>query len=233
MKTAPYEDARVPPIIRVVPQAPRAPHYWRRRHGVRESRSMTMTHTEAVLRQIDPLFGAGTFAGLPDAELLGRFLSQPRRGGLRGSGRAAWADGVQDLPGCAQGLAQERRGCVPGGFPEILSCARAHRSAVRLEGWLHRSAVRVAVQANTAVSNRRAKEHHAGELSLTRPPATVDNICAASAHRDERLPGPLRLPLVLCHLKGLTRAEAARRLRWSEGTVRDGWRGGGGSCGRG
>jgi protocatechuate 3,4-dioxygenase beta subunit len=36
----------------------------------------------------------------------------------------------------------------------------------------------------------------------------------------ERLPGSLRLPVVLCDLEGLSRDQAAQELRWSEGTVR-------------
>ena len=44
----------------------------------------------------------------------------------------------------------------------------------------------------------------------------------AEALHDEidRLPGPFRLPVVLCYFEGLTLDEAARRLRCPAGTVR-------------
>ena len=35
-----------------------------------------------------------------------------------------------------------------------------------------------------------------------------------------RLPGPFRLPVVLCYFEGLTLDEAARKLRWPAGTLR-------------
>src|SRR5437764_1453407 len=37
---------------------------------------------------------------------------------------------------------------------------------------------------------------------------------------DSPLPETYRVPVVLCHLEGLTHDEAARRLRWPVGTVR-------------
>src|ERR1700722_19320789 len=44
--------------------------------GVLEASLMATTQTGTVLRQISRLFGAGTVAGLSDAQLLGRFRAQ-------------------------------------------------------------------------------------------------------------------------------------------------------------
>ena len=52
------------------------------------------------------------------------------------------------------------------------------------------------------------------------PHATGNELRGAVHAEIDRLPERYRLPIVLCHIEGLTRAEAAQRLRWSEGMVR-------------
>ncbi len=52
-------------------------------------------------------------------------------------------------------------------------------------------------------------------------PAVLAREQAEILHREiDRLPGPFRLPVVLCYLEGLTLEEAARRLKCPAGTVR-------------
>jgi RNA polymerase sigma factor (sigma-70 family) len=87
--------------------------------------------------------------------------------------------------------------------------------------WLHGVAHRLARRARRDSLRRRA-------LNLPARPGPPDPLTEISARElqailDEelgRLPDPLRAPLVLCYLEGLTRDQAARRLGWSPRTVK-------------
>ncbi len=97
----------------------------------------------------------------------------------------------------------------------------AVRQPESLGSWLHGVALRLAV---------RAKQRHAPEALSAEPPDPAHDDPAAElgwreflAVLDEELqalPARYREPLVLCHLEGLTRDEAARQLGWSVGTLR-------------
>ncbi len=73
---------------------------------------------------------------------------------------------------------------------------------------------------------RKTEEERAVRLrdSLTAPAADlamIDREQAEALHREiERLPGPFRVPIVLCYFEGLSLDEAAHRLRWPAGTLR-------------
>src|SRR5262249_49330776 len=90
--------------------------------------------------------------------------------------------------------------------------------------WLYHVANRLALAAKTRARRRRNHEAHCQE----RPVVTTDPVAditlrEARAILDEellRLPERLRAPLVLCHLEGATRDEAARQLGWSFGPLR-------------
>ncbi len=85
--------------------------------------------------------------------------------------------------------------------------------------WLHGVALRVARKARLAAARRRRHEHRVANR-------TDRDLCArqdlAGAVRDEgdRLPEPLRAPVVLCYLEELTYRAAARRLNVTEATIR-------------
>jgi RNA polymerase sigma factor (sigma-70 family) len=86
-------------------------------------------------------------------------------------------------------------------------------------GWLYRVAERVARKARTMAINRKRYERRAGrsEASDDRP-ADGDLFAIVSAELD-RLPELHRLAVILCDLDGLSRADAATRLGWNEGTL--------------
>jgi RNA polymerase sigma factor (sigma-70 family) len=83
--------------------------------------------------------------------------------------------------------------------------------------WLHGVARNVARKARVMAARRRRHESEAG----TRPrPENPDPDLRAVLDRElARLPADFRSAVLLCDLEGATRAEAARRLGWAEGTV--------------
>src|SRR5262249_9565564 len=87
--------------------------------------------------------------------------------------------------------------------------------------WLHGAACLAAQKARAVAMRRRARERQVKHMP---EPATV----AEGLWRDleplldqevSQLPDKYRLPVVLCHLEGKTRKEAAQQLGWPEGTV--------------
>jgi RNA polymerase sigma factor (sigma-70 family) len=177
----------------------------------------------AALGQIGRLFGAGTVAGLSDAQLLERFLDRRDATAFEalvarhGPMVLAVCRGLLDDPHAAEDAFQAT-------FLILAKKAGAIRGRDALGGWLHRVARRVALQANADARRRRTQERSAGALQLqsaTVPRAEPRDDDRAAVHEEvARLPERYRLPVVLCYLEGRTHAEAAADLRWGEATVR-------------
>jgi RNA polymerase sigma factor (sigma-70 family) len=89
-------------------------------------------------------------------------------------------------------------------------------------GWLYTTAVHLARTARTAAARRQAHERRAAREPMTEPPPslTPDEFRAVLHEEVSRLPENYRLPVLLCHLEGLTHDEAAAQLGWPVGTVR-------------
>ncbi|MEO2088669.1 MAG: sigma-70 family RNA polymerase sigma factor, partial [Gemmataceae bacterium] len=85
-------------------------------------------------------------------------------------------------------------------------------------GWLYRVAERVARKARTMAMNRKRYERKAGRPEAVTGQQANDLFEVVSAELD-RLPENHRLAVVLCDLDGLSRADAAARLGWNEGTL--------------
>jgi RNA polymerase sigma factor (sigma-70 family) len=88
--------------------------------------------------------------------------------------------------------------------------------------WLHSITFRLARQARQSLARRREHEPHA---RLSEPPTPLDELTAREwlSVLDEELndlPEPLRAPLILCCLEGLSQEEAAKRLGCSAAAVR-------------
>ena len=91
-----------------------------------------------------------------------------------------------------------------------------------LAGWLHKVAHRVAIQANTAAARRRTLERQVGQMAVatsTNGPAASDELLPALHEEIARLPEKYRLAVVHCDLEGMTQAQAAEQLHWSERTI--------------
>ncbi len=91
-----------------------------------------------------------------------------------------------------------------------------------LGGWLHQVAHRVAIQANTAAARRRRLERQVGQMAVatsTNGPTASDDLLPALHEEIARLPEKYRLAVVHCDLEGMTQAQAAEQLHWSERTL--------------
>jgi RNA polymerase sigma factor (sigma-70 family) len=183
---------------------------------------MATPQTATILRQFDQLFGAGTVAGLSDAQLLGRFRAQRDEAAFVA---LVTRHGPMVLAVCRGVLRDEHAAedAFQATFLILVRKASVLWVGDSLGGWLHRVAHRVALQARADRVRRGMREKRAGEAAALKhvEEETQNDELRALLH-DEigRLPDRLRLPVVLCDLEGLTRDQAAARLRWTEGTVR-------------
>ncbi len=183
--------------------------------------TMTTMQSGDILRQIDRLFAVGTVAGLSDAQLLSRYIARREEAAFvtlvarHGPMVLAVCRGVLRDPHAAEDAFQAT-------FLILVRRAGSLWVGESLGGWLHRVAYRVALQTRADTARRRARElKAAGAVPRAAHPEGPDDHLRGLLHEEiGRLPDRLRLPVVLCELEGLTRDQAAERLRWSEGTVR-------------
>jgi RNA polymerase sigma factor (sigma-70 family) len=180
---------------------------------------MTTTRAGVVLRHIRGL--AARPAGEADRHLLERFTA--------GRDEAAFAELVRRhgplVLGVCRRLLRDPNDADDAFQATFLVLARKAGSISNREsvgGWLYQVAHNTALKARLSAAARRRRERRVG----ARPPADVlDEVTGRELLTvlDEeltRLPKRLRVPLVLCHLEGRTRDEAARELGWSLGTLK-------------
>lgn len=102
-------------------------------------------------------------------------------------------------------------------FVVLAARAETVRPRERLGAWLHGVAVRCARKARDT-RRRTSSTHPLDEPAVLSPavepdlPDLIDDALAA-------IPDTYRAAVVLCHLEGRSRSEAARELGWSEGTL--------------
>jgi RNA polymerase sigma factor (sigma-70 family) len=191
---------------------------------------MASARSSDLLRHVRTLFGAGVVAGLSDAQLLERFTTQSTTAANAAlTAEEAFAalvarHGPMVLGVCRRALHDqgEVEDAFQATFLVLVRRAGSVRAGDSLGRWLYGVACRVAAKARARSLRLRSR---AARLRVD--PAAQDNDCAAErvgllAALDEevsRLPEKYRAPIVLCHLEGLTHAQAAARLRWPVGTV--------------
>lgn len=175
-----------------------------------------------ALRDVQALFQAGTSGGLTDGQLLEEF--RDRRGAARERAFAALVErhGPAVLRACRSILRDEHAAEDAFQAVFLVLARRAGSLRVRdsLAPWLHEVAVRVARCARASAARRARHEREAAESfdPTTREPDAGD--LGPVLHEEiNRLPDRYRAPVVLCLVEGLTREQAAGRLRWPVGTV--------------
>src|SRR5690348_10436396 len=176
----------------------------------------------AALRQIKQLFAGGILSGLPDRQLLDLFIERRDAAAFEilvarhGPMVLSVCRGILRDPADAEDAFQAT-------FLVLVKKAGTIRGPHALGGWLHRVAHRVAVEANRAAARRRAGEREMRLMAAATAasgPALIDRLVSALHEEIARLPEKHRLAVVLCDLEGLTHAQAADALSWSERTLR-------------
>jgi RNA polymerase sigma factor (sigma-70 family) len=158
--------------------------------------------------------------GLSDGELLDRFAGR--------RDEAAFAELVRRHGALVLGVCRRVLGdahSAEDAFQAtfLLLARRAPRLTLpgSLAGWLHGAALRVAGEARRAERRRRRREHAHVLPAATNPDdLTWRELRQCLDAELARLPEKYRTPLVLCYLDGLSQAEAARRLGWSDTVLR-------------
>jgi RNA polymerase sigma factor (sigma-70 family) len=182
---------------------------------------MASAQQGAALRHINRLFGEGTVAGLSDARLLERYVSErddlafqalvQRHGPM-----------VMAVCRCLLDDPNDADDAFQAAFLLLARKARSIWINGSVGGWLHRVAWRIALQVKSDAARRRRQERRAAELAGARTafgPAWDD--AAMVLHQEiDRLPERYRKPIILCYLEDMTYQQAARSLHWSEGTTR-------------
>ena len=189
---------------------------------------MANARSSDLLSQVRTLFGAGTLTGLSDAQLLERFRSRSTL--AIEDTRAAEAafevlvarHGPMVLGVCRRALADpgEVEDAFQATFLVLVRRASSVRAGDSLGRWLYGVSRRVAAKAR--VRSQRARIRTTAlktEPTAPAPASDQGGLLAALDEEVSRLPEKYRAPVVLCHLEGLSHAEAAARLRWPVGTV--------------
>jgi RNA polymerase sigma factor (sigma-70 family) len=189
---------------------------------------MSDARSSGLLRRVRTLFGSGVVAGLSDAELLERFRA--KRATAEDAALAAEAafaalvarHGPMVLGVCRRALADPNdvEDAFQATFLVLVRRARSVRVGDSLGRWLYGVARRVAAKARARSQHDRVRTAPLPDDPVA-PDDPADRIGLLAALDEElsRLPEKYRAPVVLCHLEGLTHAEAADRLRWPVGTV--------------
>jgi RNA polymerase sigma factor (sigma-70 family) len=165
----------------------------------------------ASLKHLNTLFQVGTVGGLTDGQLLDQYVQSRDETAF-----AALVDrhGPMVLRVCRSRLG-DRHGAedaFQATFLVLAQHARTIRKSEAVAGWLLGVAGRVSAKALSAARRRSIAEQQAGLSQDVATQETPPEPWAELYDELERLPERYRLPLVLCHLEGLTYEQAAVRL---------------------
>ena len=181
---------------------------------------MASLRAGAAMRQIHLLFGEGTLAGLPDAQILERYVVQHDELAFtalvqrHGPMVLAVCRSILDDPNDADDAFQ-------AAFLLLARKAKSLWVDDSLGGWLHRVASRIAFQMKSDDARRRDQERRAAEKAgVRRTSGKPEDDTYRVIHQEiDRLPERYRKPIILCYLENMTYQQAASHLRWSEGTT--------------
>lgn len=184
---------------------------------------MAIAKLKTVRRDIDRLFREGNLSAASDARLLELFVTDRDEAAFEA---LTARHGPLVLGTCRDilGNSSDAEDAFQATFLILLRRSATIRRGDSLAGWLHRVACRVARHALASAGSRRACEGRVVPLApgviVGHDPVARDELRGVLHAEIERLPERNRKPVILCLLEGLTQAEAAQRLGWSEGSVR-------------
>jgi RNA polymerase sigma-70 factor (ECF subfamily) len=166
---------------------------------------------EAALRQDG--------AAPTDGELLDQFIARREEAAFEALVRR---HGPMVLGVCRRVLRNEAdaEDAFQATFLVLASRAPCVRPRAMVGNWLHGVAHRTALRAKAMRLRRCTKEREAGALPRPHPPeGGREELLALLDQELSALPEKYRAALILCELEGETIREAARQLRWPQGTV--------------
>jgi RNA polymerase sigma factor (sigma-70 family) len=180
-------------------------------------------------RHLSALFSVGTSTGLSDDELLERFLGRRDQADRAVSAAEAAFEAIVRRHGpmvlgvCRRYLddPNDVEDAFQATFVVLFRRAGAIRIGESLAPWLHGVSRRIAARAR-AVAVRRKGRESGYRVEPATDPAAEDRRRETREALDEeldRLPTRYRIPIILCHLEGLTYQEAASRLDCPVGTI--------------
>jgi RNA polymerase sigma factor (sigma-70 family) len=175
-----------------------------------------------VLKHLQTLFDQGAIGGQSDGQLLERFALHRDEGAEAAFAALVERHGPMVLRLCRQviGDEHEAQDAAQTAFLVLARRSGSIRRRDSIASWLYSVARRIATRARVAAARRREIEWR-GDLIA----GHCEDECGQTVPQTElyeeldRLPERYRVPLVLCHLEGLTHEQAAQRLRCPVRTV--------------
>jgi RNA polymerase sigma factor (sigma-70 family) len=168
------------------------------------------------------LFGAGTAAGLTDAQLLKQFVTNHDPGAQAAFAALVARHGPMVWRVCGTTLRDltDIEDAFQATFLVLARKARSIRQPDSVSSWLFGVALRTASKAKFAAIRRRRHERQWTAAATTlRADEDGDDFASVLWEEVDRLTEKYRAPVVLCYMEGLTHEAAARQLGWPVGTV--------------
>jgi RNA polymerase sigma factor (sigma-70 family) len=179
---------------------------------------MSRAPIQSVVDHLRGLVVAPDVAGLPDGALLERFLARRDEAAFEALVRR---HGPMVLGVCRRLLPspQDAEDAFQATFLVFVRKAAGIARRELLGNWLYGVAYQTARSARTAAGRRRAKEAQAMPRQPSPEADVWRDLQPVLDQELSGLPDKYRLPLVLCHLEGKCRRDAARALGLPEGTL--------------
>ncbi|MEJ7638159.1 MAG: sigma-70 family RNA polymerase sigma factor [Singulisphaera sp.] len=183
---------------------------------------------------LQALFDTGTAVGLPDGQLLERFIARRDEGAFEAlmlrHGPMVWGVCRRALPGH-----HDAEDAFQATFLVLSRKAASVLPREMLANWLYGVASRTALKAKATVAKRRLRERQVAEIPEpeTGPQALWDDLGDLLDRELVALPVKYRVPIVLCDLEGKGHKEASEHLGWPIGTLSGRPRAGAGDAGEG
>jgi RNA polymerase sigma factor (sigma-70 family) len=176
---------------------------------------MSAASSPTTLKCLSTLFHRGTTSGATDCQLLERFLDGSRA--VSASAFEALVDrhGPMVLRICRQilGDSHDAEDASQATLLVLARRAGSIRQSDSVASWLFGVACRISARVRVDRARQRARERRGAEMAAREAGEEAPTETWPELY-DElgRLPEKFRLPIVLCHLEGLSYDEAAQRL---------------------